>query len=187
MRQVDLIMTKVGKWSNRSESIIPVFFLIPGEEVLEKLSSLDAKMPGLETLPKQMSDLASTLNTVSSDVELLHKEIKRLKEENCSLREKNRSLKEKISSLDSNFKDLEQYGRRKNLEIHGIHMSDDERIAEVESKVLTVLKKIDENISYQDIDVVHRLDKLIKTKPPASLSDLTLEKPETIFIKNGRN
>jgi len=40
------------------------------EEVLEKLSLLDAKMSGLETLPKQMCDLASTLNTVSSNVEL---------------------------------------------------------------------------------------------------------------------
>jgi len=129
------------------------------EEMLEKLSSLDAKMSGLETLPKQMCDLASTLNTVSSDVELLHKEIKRLREENCFLREKYRSLEEKISSLDSNFNDLEQYGRRQNLEIHGIHMNDDESIAELESKVLTVLKKIDENISHQDIDVVHRLGK----------------------------
>ena len=69
------------------------------EEVLEKLSSLDAKMSGLETLPKQMCDLANTLNTVSSDVELLHKEIIRLREENSSLREKNTSLEEKISSL----------------------------------------------------------------------------------------
>ena len=111
-------------------------------------------MSGLETLPKQMCDLASTLNTVSSDVELLHKEIKRLREENCSLWEKNRSLEEKISSLDSNFNHLEQYGRRQNLEIHGIHMNDDESIAEVESKVLTVLKKIDGNTSSQDIDVV---------------------------------
>ena len=33
----------------------------------------------------------------------------------------------------------------------------------VESKVLTALKKIDENISHQDIDVVHRLGKLKKT------------------------
>jgi len=45
------------------------------------------------------------------------------------------SLKEKISSLDSYFNDLEQYGRRQNLEIHGIHMSDDESIAEVESSL----------------------------------------------------
>jgi len=65
-------------------------------------------------------------------------------------------------------------------------MNDDESIAEVERKVLTVLKKIDENISHEDIDVVHRLGKLKKTKP-TSLSDLSLEKPETIFKKKGRN
>jgi len=47
-----------------------------------------------------------------------------------------------ISSLDSNFNDLEQYGRRQNLEIHGIHMNDYESIAEVERKVLAVLKKL---------------------------------------------
>ena len=73
------------------------------------------------------------------------------------------------------------------MEIHGIHMNDDESIAKVESTVLTVLKKIDEYISHQDIDVVHRLSKLKKTKPPTSLLDLSLEKPETIFIKKGRN
>jgi len=37
-------------------------------------------------------------------------------------------------------------------------MSDDESIAEAESKVLTVLRKIDENISRQDIDVVHSVE-----------------------------
>ena len=36
----------------------------------------------------------------------------------------------------------------------------------VESKVLTALKKIDENISHQDIDVVHRLGKSKKNKTP---------------------
>ena len=45
-------------------------------------------------------------------------------------------------------------------------MSVDESIAEVESKVLTVLKKIDGNISHQDIDVVHRLGISKKNKTP---------------------
>ena len=45
-------------------------------------------------------------------------------------------------------------------------MNHDESIAEVESKVLTVLKKIDENISHQDIDVVHRLGKSQKKQNP---------------------
>jgi len=35
-------------------------------------------MSRLETLPKQMSDLASTFKTVSSDVDLLHKKSKDL-------------------------------------------------------------------------------------------------------------
>jgi len=48
------------------------------EEVLAKLSSLDAKMYGLETLPKQMSDLASTLKTVSSNLSFFTKKSKGL-------------------------------------------------------------------------------------------------------------
>jgi len=45
------------------------------------------------------------------------------------------------------------------LEIRGIRVSVDESIAEVETKVLTVLKKIYENTSHQDINVDHRLRK----------------------------
>ena len=55
------------------QPLIPQKLIGYTEKVLEKISSLDAKMSGLETLPKQMSDLASTLNTVSSGVELPHK------------------------------------------------------------------------------------------------------------------
>jgi len=89
------------------------------EEVLEKLSSLDAKMSGLETLSKQISDLASTLNTVSSDVELLHKEIKRLRKENCSLREKNRLLEEQyplLTLISMTWNSMTGYKTRKFME-----------------------------------------------------------------------
>ena len=78
-------------------------------------------------------------------MEQLHQEIKGLREENNTLREKNQLLENKIFEFDINY--LEQYGRRQNLEIQGIPMSDNENNAETESKVLTVLKKIDENIS----------------------------------------
>jgi len=47
-----------------------------------------------------------------------------------------------LLSPDSDFNDLEQYDRRNNLEIHGIPLTDDESTAEVESKVLTVLKEL---------------------------------------------
>jgi len=51
------------------------------------------------------------------------------------------------------------------LEIQGTPMSDNENNAETESKVLTVLKKIDENISH-DTDIAHRLSKSKTNKTP---------------------
>jgi len=113
-----------------------------------------------------MCNMASTLKTVSMEVKHLHKEIKGLREENYSLREKNQLLENRISSLEFDINDLEQYGRRQNLEIKGIPMSDNENNAETESKVLKVLKKIDENISHDDIDIAHRLDKSKTNKTP---------------------
>jgi len=67
--------------------------------------------------------------------------------------------KNKISFLEFDINDLEQYGRKQNLEIQGIPMSNNENNSETESKVLTVLKKIDENTSHHDIDIAHRLGK----------------------------
>jgi len=69
------------------------------------------------------------------------------------------------------------------LEIQGIPLSDNENNAETESKVLTVLKKIYENISQDDIDIAHRLGKSKTNKNPTLLLDLFLEEPETIFIR----
>jgi len=80
-----------------------------------------------------------------------------LKEENAQLKKRNRDLEEKNAKLDSHLNELEQYGRRQNLEIHSIPMLDNETNAEVEDKVLQVLKKFDTTITKDAIDVVHRL------------------------------
>ena len=63
-------------------------------------------------------------------------------------------------------------------------MSDNENNSETESKVLTVLKKIDENISHNDI--AHRLGKSKTSKTP-TLLDLSPEEPETILMRKERN
>jgi len=42
------------------------------EELLEKLNQLNSKMSRLESIPNQISNLASTLKTVSVDMEQLH-------------------------------------------------------------------------------------------------------------------
>jgi len=80
-----------------------------------------------------------------------------LKEKNAQLKKRNKDLEENNAKLDSQLNELEQYDRRQNLEIHGIPMPDNETNAEVEDKVLQVLKKIDTTSSRDAIDVVHRL------------------------------
>jgi len=67
------------------------------------------------------------------------------------------------NKLDSQLNELERYGRRQNLKIHGISMPDNETNAEVEDKVLQVLTKIDITITKDAIDVVHRLTEKPKT------------------------
>jgi len=46
-----------------------------------------------------------------------------LKEGNALLQKRNRDLEEKNAKLDSQLNELEQYGRRLNLEIHGWYTS----------------------------------------------------------------
>ena len=157
------------------------------EELLEKLSQLNSKMSGLESIPNQVSNLASTLKTVSVDMEQLLKEIKGLREENNSLREKNQLLENKVSYLEFHINDLEQYGTRQNLEIQGIPMSDNESNAETESKVLTVLKKLMKIYHMMILVLLTDWVNQKQTKPPTLLLDLSLEEPETIFIKKGGN
>ena len=71
------------------------------------------------------------------------------------------------------------------MEIQGIPMSDNENNAETESKVLTVLKKIDENTVYHMMILILLTDWVNQkqTRPPTLLLGLSLEEPETIFIK----
>jgi len=157
------------------------------KELLEKLSQLDSKMSRLESIPNQISNLTSTLKTVSMDVEQLHKEIKGLREENNSIREKNQLLENKISSLEFDINDLEQYGRRQNLEIQGIPMSHNENNSETESKVLTVLKKMMKIYHIMILILPTDWVNQKQTRPPTLLLDLSLEEPETILIRKEGN
>ena len=70
-------------------------------------------------------------------------------------------------------------------------MPDNETNAEVEDKVLQVLKKIDTTITKDAIDVVYRLRGKPKTDKTKSvlvlLSDSWLEKPGTTYTAQEKN
>jgi len=125
------------------------------------------KLSGLKDLPSKFESFKNQLSNTLNEITTIRSNVDHLKEENAQLKKRNKDLEEKNAKLDSQLNELEQYGRRQNLEIHGIPMPDNQTNAEVEDKVLQVLKKIDTTISKDAIDVVHRLIgnlKMIKTK-----------------------
>jgi len=82
-----------------------------------------------------------------------------LKEENAQLQKRNRDLEEKNAKLDSQLNELEQLWPKTKLGNTWmmVYQRQTMKPAEVEGKVLQVLKKIDTTISKDAIDVVHRL------------------------------
>ena len=83
--------------------------------------------------------------------------IKELQLENQRLRNKVSDLQKKIYSSEEKTNSLEQYGRRNNIEITGIPESEENE--KLEETVVEVLKKIDLNVSNNDIEACHRLGK----------------------------
>ena len=123
---------------------------------LKKLGGLKDLLSKFERFENQLSDIFKKITTIRSNLD-------HLKEENAQLKKRNRDFEEKNAKLDSQLNELEQYGRRQKLEIHGIPMPDNEANTEVEDKVLQVLKKIDTTITKDAIDVVDRLRRKPKT------------------------
>ena len=73
------------------------------------------------------------------------------------------SLKKKLDEIFIQHDDLEQYTRKFNLEIHGIPETDDE---EPEDIILGLAKLMEIDLTYEDIDITHRLKKGNKTPRP---------------------
>ena len=95
--------------------------------------------------------------------------IKNLLDDNKKLRESNDKLKTKIINLESDLNDLNQYGRRNNLEISGI--PEDVKIDDLEKKAVEILNAIDikidmKQIEGKDIEGCHHVGKFSNNKPP---------------------
>lgn len=73
----------------------------------------------------------------------------------------NLTLKKTVSQLSVNINHLDQYGRNKNIEIHGIQERHNENLKEV---VLDIAKNLQIPCSHQDIDIVHRLPSQTKKR-----------------------
>ena len=84
--------------------------------------------------------------------------IKNLLEENKNLNAKIKQLEAQVIQNEKSLNSLDQYGRRNNLEITGIPISEDDN-KELENNVVNILGTVGVKISKVDLEAVHRLGK----------------------------
>jgi len=134
-----------------------------------------AKLDSLMQMKKSIGEIEKSLSYHTEHYEEILKELKELRRENAGLKEelnavnkKQKAGEEEIRDLQDRLNELEQYGRRVNLEIHGVPVQggrvEEEKTEEV---VRELAQKINVVYTPGEVHKLHRLQKRRDGKPPA--------------------
>jgi len=137
-------------------------------------------------MQKQLACMAQEMQGIKLAMHNLETENKKLKQQNVH-------LEKQVFNLGNQINDLEQYGRRQNLEIQGAAMNDNQETPpetpqELELKVLSVLQHVNGSIDKDDIDVMHRLGrrknkKTQKQDMPPIIVRFISRKKEMLYLR----
>jgi len=136
---------------------------------------ISAKLDSLMQMKNSIIEIEKSMTYHSAHYEEILKELKDLRKENAGLKEEVNIMKRKqtasdavISDLQDRLNELEQYGRRVNLEIHGVPVQggrvEEEKTEEV---VKELAKKINVDYAPREVHKLHRLQKRKDGQPPA--------------------
>ena len=125
---------------------------------LKKLSKDDV----IELVLDYQNKFEDGLSEIKKDVNSLRGDFEKMEANYIIASRCNKKLHERIVSLEKKCAENEQYSRRECLEISGIpdNISD----SDLESKTLEIFKEIDVDISPDNIEACHRLNKPANNK-----------------------
>ena len=130
------------------------------EELRESLEFTQSKMEEMaknnSALKEQMKEMANTNIALQKRMTQLENDLEKKSEENAK-------FEKKLGEIFMQHDDLEQSTRKFNLEIHGIPEKSDEEPEEI---VLALAKLMEIDLTYDDIDITHRLNKGRKSPRP---------------------
>ena len=107
----------------------------------------------LKIARRAFDNLSLQLATTIEKFAAMQNNIEKLTSELAITKNVNSYLKESVSSLQRKIISLEQYGRRENIEISGVPKN----TADLEQKLVQLLKTIDVNVQSSDIVACHPL------------------------------
>ena len=112
-------------------------------------------------LNERHDHILGSVTYLASEYDDFLNEIKRINKQNSQLMQKMKNLEQIVTKFDNQqtntekqLEELEQYGRRENLEIHGIPLADNEDTGKI---VQIVAKALKVQLSKSDISTSHRL------------------------------
>jgi DNA repair exonuclease SbcCD ATPase subunit len=144
---------------------------------------------------QKVNDIDQSLSQLNENHREILQELKSLREENHNLKEqqigmnkRQQKLEEENASLCERLSELEQYGRRINLEIHGIelkpkHGGEKEDVTEV---LKDIASKINVRYNPDYIQKAHRLQNSQQNKPPTLLVQFTSSEVRDNWLKAGK-
>jgi regulator of replication initiation timing len=152
--------------------------------ILAKVTSLMDMKGKLDSIETSMKFLADKYDSILKEVNSLRTENKSLKAELEALKVKESASSETISKLGTDLADLDQYGRRFNLEIHGLPMSsqNEDMVAVLDQ----VAQKIDVRFEPNQIHQAHRLQPRRDGKPPTVIVQFFSKTVRDTWLTKGR-
>jgi hypothetical protein len=124
----------------------------------------------MNTLLENMKDdlytkLSAEINTCRAMLESSAQDMIKQQEQISSLISENAKLKARLRETELKHDELEQYGRRNTVEVHGIPQIEHEHIPD---HIINIGKVLNVNLEYSSIDACHRLPKR-KNQPTAAI------------------
>ncbi|XP_046687281.1 uncharacterized protein LOC124372915 [Homalodisca vitripennis] len=173
--------------TSNSDNTFEVSSLGVQRAILAKVNSLVDMRAKVDSIEESMKFIADKYDSLLAEVMGLRKENGELRARVEVLVKKEKSSKEVISNLSSDLADLDQYGRRLNLEIHGLKVVGDPR----EENLSNVLEKLSNDIGIdykpEDIHQAHRLQQPRRDgKPPTIIVQYYSKTSRDLWLKNGR-
>lgn len=188
------IKKKDGSTSTNKESDVEVS---DGEDEIEVSSlgiqrSILAKVDSLLKMKEQLSSIETSMTFLASKYDALLTEVTGLREENKELKNQVEALKNKgyatrklADDLSFEVAELNQYGRRLNLEIHGVKVESGQR-EDINVVLEKVAKEIKVEFDAKEVHQAHRLRPRRDGKPATILVQFYSKTTRDIWLTKGR-
>lgn len=154
--------------------------------ILAKVDSLLEMKVKLDSIEKSMSFLATKYDALLEEVTKLREENKELRKDVDGLKNKETLTRQIAEDVSCEVAELDQYGRRMNLEIQGVTVEGDRRREDINMVLEQVANDIQVPFDPKEIHQAHRLQARNDGKPATILVQFHSRTTRDVWLEKGK-